>query len=791
MFERRVGIVLFFLFAAGLALLGRAAQLQIAQAGHWRAVAGDAITRSLLTETIRGRILDAKDHVLAADVPCNDASVAYWFITDPPDEDRLYRDVARKLARKQTPGYADLSRQQQHELVLSHMPRARQQLDEMWNTLARTGGVTRQEIDAARLEVVAKVQLRRKQIIMARHRAAMDEHGQRDVSPWWRRWLLGEADAPPELAEFDEPIAEELQAHVVLPNLSSEAYNELRKMQDDLPGLVLTASTARHYPGGSAVAHVVGFLNAVGTEDLRNDPAIRDMRRAYLPRDLAGRSGVEKLAEQTLRGTRGLLNQDLQSQQERLAVPEVPGDDVQITIDMELQQAVRDAFEKVHFRWPAESDGRDKEVVIGPMPGAAVIIDVRTGAILSMVSYPDFDPNTYGQEVARLQDDEINRPLTNRALQDAIVPGSTIKPVIGLAAIAEGVLSPHETIECDGFFYYNGSRITNSFRCWTERMFEGLGLNGHQIPSGDVHPTHGLNPGFDPPPGHLTLADALQRSCNIFFQTIAERLGYERLNKWLIAFGLGTPTSIGLPEDRGLLLSDLPAATRQSEDQLRQYLWLAGTGQGNVEATPLQMANVAATLARGGVVIHPTLVVGETALAIKQKKDLRLDPKGLEMVRRGMKAVVQTPGGSGYGVNSSLPVEIAAKTGTAQAPVLTIPKLDSQGNPVLDEKGRPQREALKHSTRDYANPDAPWFRRVNPVTDGKPPRQAHGWFIGYAPADNPKVAFAVLVEYGGSGGVSAASVVTQMMDALVRLEYIEATRQHDDAAEVVQYKISR
>src|SRR5687768_14347251 len=223
MFERRVRIVLVLLVVVALALLLRAAQVQVAQAGHWKAIASQTMRRSELTETTRGRILDVRGRVLAVDKPCNDAAVAYWFITEEPDEQRLYSEVARKLARQQTPGYASLSREEQHKLVLSFMPQARQKLEEMWDTLAKVGDVSRAEIDARRQEIVNRVTRRREQVVQKRFDQSIKEHEDQGVSPWWRRWLLGEADAPPVLEAFEEPIAEELQAHVILPDIPTES----------------------------------------------------------------------------------------------------------------------------------------------------------------------------------------------------------------------------------------------------------------------------------------------------------------------------------------------------------------------------------------------------------------------------------------------------------------------------------------------------------------------------------------------------------------------------------------
>src|SRR5688500_12225901 len=176
MFERRVRIVLVLLVVVALALLLRAAQVQVAQAGHWKAIASQTMRRSELTETTRGRILDVRGRVLAVDKPCNDAAVAYWFITEEPDEQRLYSEVARKLARQQTPGYASRSRDEQDKLVLSCMPQARRKLEEMWDTLAEVGGVSRAGIDAKGQEIVARVALRREQVFANRFKRSLDEH---------------------------------------------------------------------------------------------------------------------------------------------------------------------------------------------------------------------------------------------------------------------------------------------------------------------------------------------------------------------------------------------------------------------------------------------------------------------------------------------------------------------------------------------------------------------------------------------------------------------------------------
>ena len=487
------------------------------------------------------------------------------------------------------------------------------------------------------------------------------------------------------------------------------------------------------------------------------------------------------LAEEPLRGTRGRVEHDLRDGDApddagQVASEAVPGADVRATIDLDLQRAISEAFNHVQFRWEDERDGRGHEWAEGASPGAAVVIDVKTGAVRALVSSPSYDPNTYLENFRAIFDDDLGRPLINRATDFSAVPGSTVKPIIGLGAITDGVLGPHETIRCDGHFYWDGKRYDDSFRCWTLNNFANY-VQGHQAGS-DPHPTAGLNPGFEPPPGELTFADAIQRSCNVFFETAAARLGEEGVNKWLSAFGLGARPGTGLPEQRGILPRDMGADLRQSKRAVDNNVFFAGIGQGYVQATPLQMANVMATIARDGLFVRPTLLEDDAKVALREGRDLHVDPEALRMLHRGMKAVVLTSAGSGNGVNDRLPLEIAGKTGTAQAFALKVTRRDEQGRSVLDDGGRPIKDALRRSTRDDPNPAAPWYRQDNlPAADK--PLQSHSWFVGYAPADDPQVAFAVFVEYGGSGGRGAGSVVPPLVEALVQGGYLKATRQVD------------
>lgn len=790
MFEKRSRIVLACLVLVCLGMLLRAGQLQITQAAEWRQVAADALKRSTLVEATRGRLLDIKGEVLAEDVPCNDAAVRFWFVNDPPDPEKLQL-LARDLAR-QEPGYYQADTGDQIRRVEQKLEDAQASIDGLWLTLAKVGGVTLDEVALRRRTVMDRIEKRRRDVIWRRFERAREEHEQSDLGPFWRRWLLGEAEAPPEMAEFEEPIADEQQAHVILHNISNEQYNTLLKHAVNLPptlrqSLDLRASRTRSYPQKNIAAHVIGRITEVGPDDIKDDPELSSELRRYLPGDLIGVGGLESMAERKLRGTRGKLEHDLDLELDQLVSEAKGGQDVTTTLDAALSRDIRRAFDHVDFRWPQTGGLSDADrLETGPMPGAAVVIDLKTGAVLASVSAPDFDPNTFDDDYADLASDEINRPLVNRAMLFAAEPGSTVKPIVGLAAAAEGKLGAHETIVCDGYFHIQiGDRMwnfTHSFRCWTASMFgDAVAFQGHQDHY-DPHPTPGLNR-TDAPAGHISLADAIQRSCNVYFQTVGTRLEVDGLDKWFARFGLGRETEVGVAERIGTVPRDIPVKLLNEDGLSRwRHTWWASIGQGYVLATPMQMANVAATVARGGVAIRPTLLKDDQATAVAEQVNLGLDSASVEMVHRGMWASVHTRSGSGNSIDSRLPLEIAGKTGSAQASLLTIAARDDTGRVVLRENGMPVYRRIEElSVRGAPNPIAPWYRRNNLPSDPKP-AVTHAWFIGFAPAENPTIAFAVLVEYGGSGGTASGSVAAQIVQALVDHGYLKATRQRDPAA---------
>jgi penicillin-binding protein 2 len=623
-----------------------------------------------------------------------------------------------------------------------------------------------EEIQKTRQEIVKKVTMRRRSVWYRNYQLAMQKYEQRDPPPAWKRWLVDESAEAPTQEMFENlTVAEELEDHPILRAVSVEVQNELRKHVEDYPGLELKPGVQRFYPYQEAGCHVLGTLSRVTHDDLKTDPNVgKDELRQYLPNDLIGRSGLEKLGEPLLRGSRGKIVTIEGREGEVGRVEFVPGRPVQTTIDIELQQDVANLFRFFKISTKAVDKSQPDIVETVSMHGAAVVIDVATNEVRALVSCPTFDLNDLDEKYEKLNGDQLNMPLLNRATMLQNYPGSTVKPMVGLGAITDGLIGVNQGIECKGYLEINGKRISPGFRCWTASKFEHLGypIEHHKIPYQDPHVGHDGNDD-----GSLTFADALQRSCNVYFETLGDRFykdvreGHrEGLSKWFFRFGLGRPTGIGLAERRGMLpWSDHTMIEPQ------QKTWYSAIGQVRVEATPIQMANVVATIARNGIWMRPKLVRDGQGLVPTtnpdenpDRVDLHLKPEALAAARDGMVRVVNTEGGTGKQARRPDFV-VAGKTGTATTFPLKYKHPDENGNVVA--------ETLRPATAADPNPVAPWYRGSD---DGKTVN--HAWFIGFAPAEDPKIAVCVFVEYGLSGGAAAGTIAGQVFGLCMEKGYL-------------------
>ena len=469
--------------------------------------------------------------------------------------------------------------------------------------------------------------------------------------------------------------------------------------QLDLPGVTLRARPRRNYTDGVMGAHVLGYLGEIGPAQLKT---LKD--EGYVLGDEIGQYGLERRWEAVLRGQSGGQQVEVDALGRRVRVlhevTDVPGYTVHLTLDRELQQT---AFEAL----------QGKE-------GTIVALDVHTGAILAMVSTPSFDPNVFARGIkaeewrALVKDQQ--RPLSNRATQGQYPPGSTFKIIMSIAGLEEGVIDPNARISDPGFYYF-GNR---AFRDWKKE--------GH---------------------GSVDLHRAIVESCDVYFYQLGPRLGVDRIAKWAHAFGLGEKTGVALDDER----SGTIPSTEWKRKRFRQP-WYPGEtvsvaiGQGYVTVTPLQLANMVATLANGGTLFRPRIVSkvesGNTGVVREYGPEIirkiELKPSTLEQVREALADVVRTPPGTGGAARSNV-VTIAGKTGTAQ---------------VVEMKGG----YVKTEQLAYLNRD-------------------HAWFVSYAPVENPQIAVAVLVEHGGHGASAAAPLAKKVIE-----KYIEMQNQPADQRQV-------
>ena len=459
----------------------------------------------------------------------------------------------------------------------------------------------------------------------------------------------------------------------------------------ELPALDIVTVPLRDYPYATLGAHLLGYLNEVNEADLEHSPD----PGAYHPGDRIGRSGLEKRYESLLKGSRGfrrvvvdasgraLEGRRPDSLDVEMFKEPVPGHDIRLTIDMRLMEAFDHAFR--------------------PYPsGAAVVVDIHTGAVRALYSKPAYDPNEMSsglstQRYAELTGDPF-RPLIDKTIYETYFPGSTFKVITALAALQDGVVDPAQRIECMGFLQIGRQR----FRCSKRH-------------------------------GWVDLYDAVVQSCNVYFWELAEAVGIERINRYAEAFGFGERTGIGVnSEAKGFL------ATREWYKQHYGafrigYTLNTAIGQGNTRVTVLQLAMAYAVIANGGTLYVPQVVENVQApdgslsetFQPRIKREVGVAPRHLDLIRRALIDVVQQESGTAYRARNKNGVHVAGKTGTAQ---------------VVSRKGRSGRSS------------SAWYLD-----------RSHGWFAGFAPADDPQVAFAVLVEHGGSGGRSAAPIATAVM----------------------------
>lgn len=396
--------------------------------------------------------------------------------------------------------------------------------------------------------------------------------------------------------------------------LSFEEIARIEARRSDFPGLFIETHVGREYPFGMVGGHIIGYLGKI-THSQMSDSELR----RFSPDALVGQWGVEGLFDSQLRGVPGerIIEVDALGRELRMILEKQPvkGSDVNLTIDINIQKAVEDAF--------------------GNKAGALVAIKPDSGEILALESLPSFDPNIFSRginynEWKSLMEDK-KKPMLNRAIQSQYPPGSIFKIITAAAALEEGVIEPDTKVNCSGGISYGKW----SFGCWKK--------GGH---------------------GSVDLHRAIVESCDVYFYELGRRLGIDRIYRYATAFGLGKETGVELmsvKERQGLIPNTM---WKKEKIRLPWYLgdtFISAIGQGYVSATPIQMALMTATFANGGNIYKPSLV----RTVQPPSATVRLKPETIRMMKDALSGVVNEPNGTAQGARSSLAV-VGGKTGTAQ-----------------------------------------------------------------------------------------------------------------------------
>jgi len=472
--------------------------------------------------------------------------------------------------------------------------------------------------------------------------------------------------------------------------------------RDEMPELETVDEQRRLYPKDGFAAHLIGYVGEV-SEDMLNDP-----RYAYYePGDVVGRSGVEESYDALLRGQDGSRDVLVDSHGREVGKlgteHSKAGQSLKLTIDLDIQRAAENAF--------------------GDRNGAVIAMDPHTGEILAMLSRPTFDPNAFSVRIGREDWNKLitdpNHPLLNKTIQAQLAPGSTFKIVMSLAGLEEGMAEDMK-VDCTG----------------------GASFYGHFFACDKKH-------------GVLNVQQAISRSCDTYFYTLAVKLGITKIAKWAHAVGLGQKTGVDLPDEAsGVMPSEEWKMKTFHEKWYAGETVSVGIGQGAVAVTPMQLARALSGIASGGVFMRPHVVFPEelpqeyrTAMFDSFRGSgnvtFPIDPDNWETITDGM-AGATDPRAGGTAFASHLEnIDFAGKTGTAQV--------------------------ISHSAGT---------NKVSSVIAERP----HAWFVGIAPRRNPDIVVAVLWEHGGWGSGSAhvaARVIEAFVNKQRRLNHNLATEKQE------------
>lgn len=476
----------------------------------------------------------------------------------------------------------------------------------------------------------------------------------------------------------------------IATNISRQSALQFNERNNQFPGISVITEPAVTYPGGTLAAHLLGTVGRITTEELKT------RKDTYDQNDIIGKTGLEYVFEDYLKGTDGIKQVDMSVDgtitDEVISKEAIAGDDVVLTIDANLQKVLEESLQN-NIQKIASGGFSERS---DAQAGSAVVMNVNTGEVLAMASYPTYEPELFVDGISTEKWNEYNtniyKPLINRAVASAYAPGSTFKMVVALAGLETGTINTSTKINDTGrYTYYKDFQPY----CWNR--------SGH---------------------GWMNVTRAIEQSCNYFFYDTGRKTGIENIEKYAYALGLGHKTGIELSEEASGMIAGPNAAKQVGVTWNGGDVLSAAIGQAQNNYTPLQMVKYTSMLANGGKNIDVTLIKSiisadgnevskqeisdyvnkKLGLTGEEKvEDLNINPDNLKAILNGMKGVTSDNGGTAYSTFRGFNIEVGGKTGTA----------------TVNEK------------------------------------VANGWFVGFAPFDNPEIAVVVLVENGGHGGYTA------------------------------------
>ncbi len=488
-----------------------------------------------------------------------------------------------------------------------------------------------------------------------------------------------------------------MRGYEISSNISEKSVAQFEEMNNNFPGIDIDYRPIRKYYYGSLASHTLGYVGKIDDDEYKNN-------EGYDLDDYIGKTGIEYVCEKYLKGTDGIKQTDMSidgtTTGEYITKEAIAGSDVYLTIDAKVQQAAEQSLKTNIEKINTGGFGEIRKVD----SGCAVVLNVKTGEVIALVSYPDFEPQLFVDGISTEKWNEYTQEgksaLLNRTIQSAYAPGSIFKMVPAIAGLETNKITKDELINCTGI--YSGGHHP---RCWYYTTYG----RGH---------------------GYLTVSQAIQKSCNCYFYEVGTRIGIETIEEYARYFGLGQKTNIELPgEISGTL------AGKTLYDELGETWYYGNTlsaviGQAENNFTPLQMARYIAMLTNGGKQVDITIIKdivnnngeqidkGEVERYINNKlgientnkEDLSLHQENLETVLEGMQSVTEE-GGTAYSIFRDFDIQIGGKTGSAEA-----------GN------------------------------------------KTNAWFVGFAPYEAPEIAVVVFVE-NGSHGYYTAEVTKEIMEA--------------------------